>query len=1414
MSDALFQIDVEINSSKSIPGVNRVDGALAQLERRERTTAAANDNLRSTFDRLGGSMRKSASDGNIVSNALDEIRNRAAGASPALGGLVNKLTAMGVAGTAAGVALVVTAGAMVKATSAANAFQDVMAKISTNVDTSKFKMDQLSAGILAQSAAFGGMPVDQAEAAYDIISAGAETAEQAITTLTSANKLAVGGMTTIGVAADGLTSILNAYASRGLTAAQASDAMFISARDGKTTIDQLSASVGQVAPIAAAVGVSFDEVAGSLAVLTKGGIKTSESVTGVKAILNSLIKPSDEAKKGAKSIGLEWDSNALKAKGLRGVLQDMAEKTHGSAMMMGVLLGGSEALTPALALTAAKGEEFAKTMDHMATKAGSTDAAVKKMLDGSPAAQWSRVTASANAELVKLGTTASTMAAPAFKFLADNMGTIVTVIEAAIIPLSLRMVAIWGTAAVQAITTLAATAAMRFASMAAAQGVLAASTATLSAGFNGLLSIVGGPLGIALGGAAYGLYTLSTNSSAARATVDQLASSAAETSVQAANAGDNSLLAARGVSTFGGQAGAAAEQLWKMASAARAASIETAKLNLQKANANLDTVSGQTSAGLAARYRTERETPKRTLGDAVRGVGRYAQMGYDYVMKPSEAVGQKAVKEALRQRTAAAKALGEAQIKPSEAFIPKPTPMVRDKPFAEKPDGKKKDSGANEAERKAKAESEFWKTLKGEAETAKLLPLAAEDYKKQLELAKIVGDAEAATQAGKLADLLQEARISKLITAMQVQHLNTGREIADQEALLTLKKAGASEQTLAVEKSILDNRNSALELGATQATFQTDAWKTAEAQLRTDQTRLGVLGLQNKAIDDQASKLKDMAQSGSTYGKDALKTNGTVGQRQEEARDEFSRVYDQLAAARDSDDGKLKISAAQFEAGVKKAGDEFRATMAEIGSTFSQKMGQIAGLLGTIGNIIGGKLGNFVNGVGDVSKSMGDFANTKNDIAGQFGKVFGANSPAVKSIGKAVGGAFAGMQIGEQMAGLTKALGFKGSATGGKIGGAIGGAAFGPIGAAVGGALGSVVGGLFKKDKKASAGFSMDAQGKLVGMDATGRGKEEKAVATALAGNVATSLNDIASQLGATITGLSGVSVGYRPGHKAGAYRVDTTGSGKLTGVAAFETEAEAIAFAIKDAIKDGVLGGLDDLAQKAVAALDIDGAVSLVKNWKAAMADFASMTDPVGAAIKGVTDGIDALRKSMVNVGASTTDLTKLDQYRAAKLNEVFKEQVSGFQSLLDDLNGNAGGVTALSQLTVDLSKLDAFKLDVASGKSVDQDAFTALAEKILGNAGEVYGTNTSDFQSIIGSLKDATGGAITNATNAFNSATSGSSTVAAISTQTNAITAQQGIANDYLRQIAESIQVSGKSYSYGSGSVDVYNGRLTQAF
>ena len=322
-------------------------------------------------------------------------------------------------------ALAALASGFAKITHSADEFADSIAEVSTLVDTTTFDMDSLGNAALKAGKDFGSAQA-QPRAFYSIISAGASTAAEATETLTVANRLAVGGVTELEIAADGLTSVLNAYGSEVAGATAVADTMFVGMKAGKTTIGELAANIGSVAPLAKQAGVSFDELIASTAALTKTGQTTSVSMNGVRAIISAIIKPSSEAAKQAEKLGLAFDAQALKSKGLAGFMQELKEKTKGNTEVMAQLFGGVEALTPALALTGGSAKDLADILEAMKNKAGETDAAFRKM-EASPAFQKKRLFGAMEVEAIKLGKAFSEALVPAMRFLADHMADIVVV---------------------------------------------------------------------------------------------------------------------------------------------------------------------------------------------------------------------------------------------------------------------------------------------------------------------------------------------------------------------------------------------------------------------------------------------------------------------------------------------------------------------------------------------------------------------------------------------------------------------------------------------------------------------------------------------------------------------------------------------------------------------------------------------------------------------------------------------------------------------------------------------------------------------------------------------------------------------------------------------------------------------------
>ena len=262
--------------------------------------------------------------------------------------------------------------------SQANEFSAAMAEVNTLLSGNS-EMPRLTQEAKNLAAQFGGSPTQQAQAFYQAISAGAGNAEQATALLTAANKLAIGGVTDVTTAVDGLTSITNAYGIETSEASRVSDALFVAMRAGKTTVGELSGSIGKVAATAATAGLSFEETLGSISALTTQGIATAEAVTGLKATLSNVLKPSKAASDAAKELGIDFSLAGLQSKGLSGFLDELVTATGGSEEKLLDLFGSTEALNTVFALTGGAAETFNGIMVDMANSAGQTDTAFNKV---------------------------------------------------------------------------------------------------------------------------------------------------------------------------------------------------------------------------------------------------------------------------------------------------------------------------------------------------------------------------------------------------------------------------------------------------------------------------------------------------------------------------------------------------------------------------------------------------------------------------------------------------------------------------------------------------------------------------------------------------------------------------------------------------------------------------------------------------------------------------------------------------------------------------------------------------------------------------------------------------------------------------------------------------------------------------
>jgi len=356
---------------------------------------------------------------------------------------------------------------------------------------------------------YGGSATNQVKAYYQAISAGAGGAAEAQRILDTANKLAVGGVTDMVTSVDALTTAMNAYKSTGLTAARTADILFTGIKAGKTTASELGATLGNVVPIASGLGISFSELTASIAALTTQGLSTASSVTGVRAVLTAVAKPTKEAADLAKELGLEYDTTALASQGLAGFLDNVAEATNGNKEQMAQLFGSVEALNAVLAFSGGAGQQFDTILGQMENSTGAADEAFKKMSE-SLSQRWNVALATAKAEGEEYGELMAKGLVPAFELVVENMDLLTA---AAVGFGAVKLAPMLASVTVQAYAMTTSTLALN-----AGLGATAIAANAARAALLGLT----GPIGLGLAAAGAALYLMRERTDEVRDATDSL----------------------------------------------------------------------------------------------------------------------------------------------------------------------------------------------------------------------------------------------------------------------------------------------------------------------------------------------------------------------------------------------------------------------------------------------------------------------------------------------------------------------------------------------------------------------------------------------------------------------------------------------------------------------------------------------------------------------------------------------------------------------------------------------------------------------------------------------------------------------------------------------------------------------------
>jgi len=226
-------------------------------------------------------------------------------------------------------------------------------------------------------------PLTISEGLYDLVSSGFD-ANESMKVLTASAKGATAGLTDTATSTKAVAAVLNAYHQPASKASKVTDTLFRTVDRGVISFEDLSSTIGDVLPFASSLGVKLSEVGAATATMTKAGISPSETMTRLKAIMSSLLKPSEDLTATISDIGYDSGEAMVKTLGLQGTLEALSKATGGSKTEMAALFPNIRALGGALALTDENTRAAEKDLRMMADASGATDRALSEQSKSIP----------------------------------------------------------------------------------------------------------------------------------------------------------------------------------------------------------------------------------------------------------------------------------------------------------------------------------------------------------------------------------------------------------------------------------------------------------------------------------------------------------------------------------------------------------------------------------------------------------------------------------------------------------------------------------------------------------------------------------------------------------------------------------------------------------------------------------------------------------------------------------------------------------------------------------------------------------------------------------------------------------------------------------------------------------------------
>jgi TP901 family phage tail tape measure protein len=319
--------------------------------------------------------------------------------------LSTNLTRMGTSLSLGLTAPIVAAGAASLSFSAK--FETTMTRLVSLAGVSQDELAGVKERLLELAPATGVGPLALADAMTKVSS----TMDNTAVALEIVEMAAKGSAAGLGEAVDvagAITAVVNSYGDANITAARAADILTKAVQLGGAEAKELAPTLANVVPIAAQLGVSFEEVAANIATVTKLGTPAAEAVTQLSSIMTAMLKETKQGAEALANYGMSYDMlrRSIAENGLQATLANLVGVIGDNKTALTDIFGRVEALRNVMSSAGQQAETYADVLDQVKKSSegtvGSLEAAFESM-KGKQSQTWNELIALVQSTAIVMG---------------------------------------------------------------------------------------------------------------------------------------------------------------------------------------------------------------------------------------------------------------------------------------------------------------------------------------------------------------------------------------------------------------------------------------------------------------------------------------------------------------------------------------------------------------------------------------------------------------------------------------------------------------------------------------------------------------------------------------------------------------------------------------------------------------------------------------------------------------------------------------------------------------------------------------------------------------------------------------------------------------------------------------------------